>query len=208
MLFHMDTEANTEKTESEIESKTVREMPIAKLQRAPFLPTTHINNADGQPISWDEVRKQVETFKMTIPECADHYKISESTIRNRANRQQWKMINAHIMNKLRRKADWTERQDAHRDMAFKVAHESMKKFKAKAPKNFRELEAADKIARRAAGLDTSEVVQQTLIQVNEAIDAGEAIVQEVSALTADESSEPMEIEDQPAVLPDTAPVSV
>ena len=39
-------------------------------------------------------------------------------------------------------------------------------MKPRAPKNLREAEVCDKIARRSAGLDKVAVVQQTLIQLN------------------------------------------
>lgn len=64
---------------------------------------------------------------------------------------------------------WLEKGEEHRQDAFNVAHESLKKFQAKAPRTFRELESADRIARRAAGLETADVIQQTLVNVNEAI---------------------------------------
>jgi hypothetical protein len=38
------------------------------------------------------------------------------------------------------------------------------------PKSWKEFDVADRAARRAAGLENAEVVQQTLIQINEAID--------------------------------------
>jgi hypothetical protein len=66
--------------------------------------------------------------------------------------------------------DWAEKGEIHRALAFQKAHESLKMFRPKAPRNFRELEAADKVARRAAGLETADIVQQTLINVNEAIE--------------------------------------
>lgn len=47
---------------------------------------------------------------------------------------------------------------------------SLKRMKPRAPKNFREAEVCDKIARRSAGLDKVDVVQQTLIQLNERIE--------------------------------------
>lgn len=65
--------------------------------------------------------------------------------------------------------DWNAKGEAHRKQAFEVASESMRLFKPKAPKNFRELEAADKVARRAAGLDVGENNRQTLIMMHERV---------------------------------------
>lgn len=60
-------------------------------------------------------------------------------------------------------------------VAFKLAHESLKRMKPRAPKNFREAEVCDKIARRSAGLDSEEGPrQQLLININELMDGASA----------------------------------
>jgi hypothetical protein len=61
-------------------------------------------------------------------------------------------------------------------VAFDLAHESLKKMKPHAPKNFREADAADRMARRASGLDNSEMAQHmTLIRINESVEEFESV---------------------------------
>ena len=107
--------------------------------------------------------------------------------------------------------EWERKGNEHRELAFKLAHQSLKKMKPRAPKNFREAEAADKIARRAAGLETADTKQQTLINLH-AIDVFED-VQEAPSGTAVTEAEIVEAGDeqasdaeqsQPTQLPEAA----
>jgi hypothetical protein len=166
--------------------------------------TTTIINDDKQIVSWDSVEEACHctTFcnkdeKMTAPEAAAHFKIDLQGIYARARRHKWKLVNGRDRNrekKLAAKIDWAARGDDHRDHAFKVGHESLKKFKPRSPKNFRELEIADRMARRAAGLETADVINQTLVHINEAIDEHgdsqviEAVVVDNNAPTAVEAA--------------------
>jgi hypothetical protein len=133
-------------------------------------------------IPWDKIEHDLQ-HGMSMPEAARRYDVKYDTIKKHVklnhivipSRQLQRNVerNLHkvVEAALEKVADkWAEKGENHRKVAFDVAHASVKKFKAKAPRNFRELEAADKIARRAAGLETADVVQQTLINVNEAID--------------------------------------
>lgn len=134
-------------------------------------------------VDWDAVRKAIELDGMTIAEASLKFEVKPNTIQMRVYRESWILpltIKKSVQKRLELATEkaiakitdgWLERGERHRETAFKVASESVKKFKAKAPKNFRELEAADKIARRAAGLDTAEVNTQTLIQINERMEA-------------------------------------
>jgi hypothetical protein len=68
--------------------------------------------------------------------------------------------------------DWNSRGNAQREVAFRLAHESLKRMKPKAPKNFREPEVCDKIARRSAGLDSFDSATQiSLVHISESIEA-------------------------------------
>jgi hypothetical protein len=148
-------------------------------QKKPFTATTTIVNADGDVIAWDAIEEAVHCTpfcnkdeKMTAAEAARHFKVDQQGIYARARRHKWKLVDGHKREGAKRAAlnDWAKRGEAHREIAFAVGHESVKKFKARPPKTFRDLEIADRIARRAAGLETAEVVQQTLVHINEAID--------------------------------------
>jgi hypothetical protein len=157
-------------------------------------PTTSVKNADGEMVPWDLVRdacnvpsgrKSDPTF-LTVGEASKKFKIKMATISARAKREGWRMMLRHEKNKLVAKAekDWAKLGDTHREHAFKIGHESLKRFKPRAPKNFRELDIADRIARRAAGLENDSVVQQTLVHINEAVE-GHAEEQVIEAYEVD-----------------------
>lgn len=146
---------------------------------------------------------------MSFTDAEKKYGVSCKTISKRANRKHWalpriiaKAVEKKIENGLEKVASkWKDKGERHREVVFDLAHESLKKMKAKAPKNFREAEAADKMARRAAGLEVSEISQQTLIQINDAIDA--------HVLPVHENGEVMEAEvvDGPSPTPNALPDS-
>src|SRR5689334_12993800 len=86
----------------------------------------------------DTIQKHIQRTKLPVP--------SQKLMRNierRLTNVQEKVVVKAVEN-------WLEKGEEHRKTAFDIAHESVKKFKATKPKNFKELEIADKIARRAA----------------------------------------------------------
>lgn len=144
-------------------------------------PTTTIKNKDGEWISWDAVeevcnvppnRKQDPSF-LTAAEASRRFKLSPEAIYARAKGNGWRLIGHREKQKMEKdkgKRDWGKSGEAHREAAFKIAHESLKKFKATKPKSFKDLDIADRIARRAAGLENDSIVQQTLVHINEAVE--------------------------------------
>lgn len=159
-------------------------MPIGGLrenQSRVGQPTTTVKNQDGEWIAWDAVeelcnvppnRKQDPSF-LTAAEASRKFKLSPEAIYARAKREGWRLIGHREKQKMQKdsgKPDWGKRGDSHREAAFKVAHESLKKFKPIKPQNFKDLEIADRIARRAAGLENDSIVQQTLVHINEAVE--------------------------------------
>lgn len=154
--------------------------------------TTTIVNADGDDVSWDVIEEAchctpfcIKDEKMTVAEAARHFKVDQQGIYARARRRKWKLVDGHKRFNEQRRAqiDWAKRGEEHRDVAFKLGAESVKRFKPRAPKNFRELEIADRITRRAAGLETAEILNQTLVHINEAIeDHGDQQVVEASVV--------------------------
>lgn len=166
-------------------------------QLKPGQPTTTVKNKDGEWISWDAVeeicnvppnRKQDPSF-LTAAEAARKFKLLPETIYARAKRDGWRLISHREKQKIQKdkgKRDWGKSGEAHREAAFKVAHESLKKFKAIKPKSFKELDLADRIARRAAGLENDSIVQQTLVHINEAVE-GHAEDQVVEANVIEEA---------------------
>jgi hypothetical protein len=170
------------------------EIHVKDPNRKAFKPTTSVINANGDAVAWDTIEEAVRIAgpgdskrKLTMMEAGEKFLIPYSAIYARARRYGWKVVNGTKRNLAKReaaKADWVMRGEAQRELAFRLGHDSMKKFKPRAPKTFRELETADRIARRAAGLETAEVVQQTLVNINEAIE-GHAEGQVIEASEVD-----------------------
>ncbi len=164
---------------------------VPENQLKPGTITTTIQNADGEMIAWDMVQEACDvppnrlqdTSFLTAPEAARKWKLAPEAVYAKAKRQGWRLINHKQKQKLLAesgKPDWGKRGESHREKAFKVAHDSLKKFRTRAPKDFKELDIADRIARRAAGLENDSVVQQTLVHINEAVE-GHAEAQVVEA---------------------------
>ena len=150
-------------------------------QSKPGQPTTAIKNKDGEWIAWDAIREVCDVPLMrkndpsflTAAEASRKFKLGPETIYAKAKRDNWRMISHREKEKLLEKTegkDWGKKGDKHREEAFKVANASLKKFRARAPKDFKELDIADRIARRAAGLENDSIVQQTLVHINEAVE--------------------------------------
>lgn len=135
-------------------------------------------------IPWVAIQDAATAECLNIQELSARFNVAEGTIRKRVNRGKLTLVVRMIgaiqkraaekaaENVLAKKADeWLEKGENHRKVAFDLAHDSLKLMRPKAPRNFREAELADKIARRAAGLDTQDVVSQTLININESMAA-------------------------------------
>ncbi len=73
---------------------------------------------------------------------------------------------------------WWSGSETHRLLVFDKASDAIKKARIRPPKSWKEFDLADRAARRAAGLENADVVQQTLIHINE-IDAEQPIEAEV-----------------------------
>jgi DNA-binding transcriptional regulator YhcF (GntR family) len=137
-------------------------------------------------IPWPAIQEAATNEALTINELAERFGVKAATIRRAYDRKKLVLVSKIIPQVQRRIAEkvaqqtierktdeWLARGERHRKVAFDLAHDSLKLMKPKAPRNFREAEAADKIARRAAGLDVSDTVQQTLININEAMDSSD-----------------------------------
>jgi predicted DNA-binding protein YlxM (UPF0122 family) len=173
----------------------------------PFQVTTHITNKDNELIAWDAVRERIHVpaggkaspETLTVTEAAVEFKIDRQAIYHRARRHGWRTLTTNEKKLLIKKTrNWGKSAEEHREAAFDIAHASVKKFKARTPKSFHDLDIADKIARRAAGLDNAEVIQQTLVHINEAIEEHAEVIE------ADSSKLP----DQEAVVEDAEVASI
>jgi hypothetical protein len=71
-------------------------------------------------------------------------------------------------------AQWAKRGEAHRLLVFEKASGAIEKARMRPPKSWKEFDLADRAGRRAPGLENADVVQQTLIHINE-LDADQPI---------------------------------
>ena len=118
-------------------------------------------------VNWDEV-KLFCVSGHSYKDASSKYDIDEATIRQRSHREQWPMPervsqlvtrvaeNQQLAQKMAE--TWAEKGEEHRSLAFKVAKKAMEGVSMAPPevKDWSDVERIDKMARRAAGLDTSE----------------------------------------------------
>jgi hypothetical protein len=170
--------------------------------------------------NWAEIEK-LAIAGVSIPDLARRFALKPNSIRVRAARYKWptplaiakkaKELEGKPTTDLLQVAaeDWVAKGEAHRKIAFEVASASIKKFQARSPKNFRELKAADDVARRSAGLDLGEANQQTLIMMHERLNnfdeqpeeiiEGEVLEDQPQPALSEGQSEPaLELSDRPA----------
>jgi len=142
---------------------------------------------------WEGIRLAV-CNGMTFKEAEKVFRVGWETIRKRAQRQKWPTLKAvkdkatetirAIEAKERAKQgvpfvpevdltailaqNWVEKGEIHRALAFKMAHEAIKGASQRAQKvhDWQDLERADKMARRAAGLDGNEGSASVNVSLN------------------------------------------
>jgi len=130
-------------------------------------------------IRWDVIERTC-IAGMTFMSAAKEFGIKEDTLRKRARRYRWpipraigKAVQKAVQNSevaARAAQDWLSKGEAHRRIVFDKASGAIAQAKMCPPRSWRDFDLADRTARRAAGLESAEIVQQTLIQINEAID--------------------------------------
>jgi len=130
-------------------------------------------------IPWDIIERTC-IAGMTFMSAAEEFGVKEDTIRKRARRYGWavqravgKAVQRAVQNAevvSRTAQDWFAKGEVHRRIVFDKASNAITQAKMCPPRSWRDFDLADRTARRAAGLESAEIVQQTLIQINEAID--------------------------------------
>ena len=127
-------------------------------------------------IPWDIIERTC-IAGMTFMDAAKEFGVKEDTIRKRARRYNWPVSkaigkavqravqNAEVVD--RTAQDWLAKGNAHRTVVFDKASGAIAKANMTPPRSWREFDLADRAARRAAGLENAEVLQQTLIHINE-----------------------------------------
>jgi hypothetical protein len=125
-----------------------------------------------EAIRWELAKEAVCSHGILQKEAAARYGLSYDALRQRSAREKWptmeklsRVVTEKSLNekKLEMAAEtWLEKGEIHRGMAFKVAHKAVKQAMLAPPevKDWADLERADKMARRAAGLE-QETAQQS-----------------------------------------------
>jgi len=136
----------------------------------------NIGTCSKVPIQW-EIIERTCIAGMTFMDAAREFGVKEDTIRKRARRYNWPVSkaigkavqkavqNAEVVD--RTAQDWLAKGEAHRAVVFDKASGAIKKAKMRPLESWKEFDLADRAARRAAGLENAEVVQQTLIHIND-----------------------------------------
>jgi hypothetical protein len=116
---------------------------------------------------------------MSFVDAEKQFGVKSNTIRIRATRLNWptpaaiarrakQLTTRPSPSALDKVAEsWTEKAELHRGAAFAKASKAIAASKIAPPRTWHDFDLADKAARRAAGLDNTEVVQQTLVNINE-----------------------------------------
>jgi hypothetical protein len=126
-------------------------------------------------LPWDVIRAEFSQG-VTITQLVEKYGVAEGTLCSRAKREQWMQLRpqTHAMTameaqKAAAKAVGMTLAEAGQAYAARM-FEKMSRLSEAAnlqpPKNYKDAEIADKIARRAAGLENADVSVQTIIGVS------------------------------------------
>jgi hypothetical protein len=137
-----------------------------------------------------ELWRQIElacVAGMSYSDAAEQFGVKVNTIRAKAVRNNWptpqnvgkrakqlaaKPSATKALDKIAE--GWQEKAENHRLTVFDKTSKAIAGSVLRPPKNWRDFDIVDKAARRAAGLDNTEVVQQTLVNINE-ISEGEIV---------------------------------
>jgi hypothetical protein len=151
--------------------------PCIKRNPGAAIETTEITNIDGAKVAWIDVKNSCEIEGLTITEVCTRYKLKYPAVYARATRGKWSVISSvkKRAKELQEReaeltttaAQWAKRGETHRFLVFDKASGAIQKAKMRPPKSWKEFDLADRAARRAAGLESADVVQQTLIHLNE-----------------------------------------
>jgi len=136
------------------------------------------------PIDWQPIRIAVMTGGLSYEEAAKKFNVKANTIGQKAKREGWKVTDLERAEVERAKAlsnavkeSWAERGEQHRHRMFSLAAKAIDESKVQAPRNWRDLETADKIARRAAGLEDADAQGRTIVNLALLGDGEPAIVE-------------------------------
>lgn len=147
-------------------------------------------------IPWDIIRVEF-SHGASLSQLSEKYGVAFGTLSARSSRENWMATRpqSHIQKaqSVQRALSeaakshgqsLAERGQAYAERMFKKVSALAEAANLPAPKNFKDLEIADKIARRAAGLEHAEVQVNTVIGVSatmDSLDSGPESVTEVTS---------------------------
>jgi hypothetical protein len=160
-------------------------------------------------VNWDAIRIEF-AHGVSIPDLSRKYEISEGTLKARSAREKWVEMRPEthatglqqsVLESAKQGAkvvgqSWAERGDAYRRMIFDKTSQMMEQASLAPPRNWKDADIVDKMARRAAGLDNLETQVNTIIGIGSLEDGPikadfEAeIVRDVSLLSESVEGEP------------------
>jgi hypothetical protein len=115
------------------------------------------------PVQWEEIRTNVISGRASAESEARRVGVAPSCIRRKSLKEGWSKSHRDALTREATKS-WLEKAEEHRQRMFAMATNALSKASLPPPKNWRDAETADKIARRAAGLEDGEQGRQ-LVQI-------------------------------------------
>jgi len=152
-----------------------------------------------EELRWVLAKEAVCKLGYSQKEAAEKYNLSHDALKQRSCREKWptiervaRVVTERSLNeKMTEMAaeNWLEKGEIHRGMAFKVAHQAVARAMKAPPEitDWADLERADKMARRAAGLEQDVAAQgnaftftlvKELVGVADAVEIGGEILPE------------------------------
>lgn len=134
---------------------------------------------------WKAIKEGYESG-VPIPDLASRYGVRENTIEVKAHVKNWTNAPRKIISEVKRAAleeaemilsseksialprevDWVDAALNYRTMIFGKVNQALRETVAEPPKTWRDIEIADRIARKAVGLESGETaVVQTIIPI-------------------------------------------
>lgn len=136
------------------------------------------------PIDWQPIRTAICVGGLSYEEAALKFGVKANTINRRAQREGWTVTDLEREQVAKVKAlsasvreSWAERGEAHRNKMFAIATNAIQEARVAAPRNWRDLETVDKIARRAAGLEDADAQGRTIVNLALLGDGEPAVVE-------------------------------
>jgi transposase len=142
--------------------------------------TTYREAAEQFQITEAVIRKRASREKWPTPRAVREKARELMAIKRKAQDGQHQPIvpvSQRVTNELltaKMAENWVEKGESHRALVFEMAHSALQKTSKRPPKlqDWQDIERADKMARRAAGLETNDVSRKfnvSLALVNERI---------------------------------------